>query len=446
MLIEKQIPETGKRELLAKVLGSRTFQGSESLKSFLRYVVERTIEDPDLQLKEFTIATEVFGRGTEFDPRVDSVVRVQAGRLRSKLQEYYASEGKRDPLVIDLPKGHYSATFRTSEALEGSEASEAVGESPLERPSDSAEGLQSERKAGSKVLLMQVGMLLLLAACVGLLTMWYLARRDAGQLRGALRDAASPGLAPEYQWFWRGFVSSQSPVLIVFSNTRFQGTAETGMRLLQPLSAAGANREAAALVITEHYTGIGEVMAVSSLSRLLSEIGHPFRVKRSLLLNWDDMKAENFIFVGSPAENLLLRDLPQKQDFVFGMVPGGSSPEHFGILNSSPRPDELPAYRATQEGPSRSEISEDFAVVSLLQGLQPNRRLMILAGITTYGTQAAAEFVTSPAGLRELHSKLSPVTGATAPAAIPPLQVLLRVKVNGRVPVQVTYVTHHILN
>src|SRR5262249_46659523 len=62
-------------------------------------------------LKEYVIATEVFGRDSSYDPRVDSVVRVQAGRLRSKLLEYYATEGKDDKVIIDLPKGHYTPIF-----------------------------------------------------------------------------------------------------------------------------------------------------------------------------------------------------------------------------------------------------------------------------------------------------------------------------------------------
>ncbi|MGI9168071.1 MAG: hypothetical protein ACR2G5_17110, partial [Pyrinomonadaceae bacterium] len=96
-----------KIEQLEKVLQSRTLQNSENLKAFLRFVVEKTLADEEAHLKEYTIAIEVFGRKSDYDPRIDSVVRVQAGRLRTKLQEYYTAEGKNDQIVIDLPKGHY---------------------------------------------------------------------------------------------------------------------------------------------------------------------------------------------------------------------------------------------------------------------------------------------------------------------------------------------------
>src|SRR5215211_42065 len=100
-----------KLEQLKKVLQSRTLQNSESLKAFLRFVVEKTLDDEGVLLKEYTIATEVFGRNDDYDPRIDSVVRVQAGRLRTKLHEYYTTEGKSDQIVIDLPKGHYHPVF-----------------------------------------------------------------------------------------------------------------------------------------------------------------------------------------------------------------------------------------------------------------------------------------------------------------------------------------------
>ena len=78
-----------------------------------------------MQLKEYTIATEVFGRRSDYDPRIDSVVRVQAGRLRTKLQEYYTAEGKNDQIVIDLPKGHYHPVFNCPHAESGQEISAA---------------------------------------------------------------------------------------------------------------------------------------------------------------------------------------------------------------------------------------------------------------------------------------------------------------------------------
>ncbi|MEP7341074.1 MAG: hypothetical protein ABI977_25310, partial [Acidobacteriota bacterium] len=195
--------------------------------------------------------------------------------------------------------------------------------------------------------------------------------------------------------------------------------------------------------IIEHYTGIGEVMGAYQLGELLAKLRHASRVKRSLLLNWEDLKTENIVVLGSPAENLFLRDLPQQQDFLFKPMPDEQGHKSFGIVNTRPQPGEQKLYFAKQDGPSRSQISEDYAVVSLLQGLNGKKRMLILAGITTLGTQAAAEYVTKPDYIRDLIQHLN-----TAPPGAPPklpdnYQVLVKVKVNGGVPAQISYVTHH---
>src|SRR5437879_12986536 len=84
---------------------SHSLHGSESLCRLLRYLAERSLDHPGVALKEYQIATEVFGRSSDFDPQLDSTVRVQAGGLRLKLAEYYASEGPEDAVLVELPRG-----------------------------------------------------------------------------------------------------------------------------------------------------------------------------------------------------------------------------------------------------------------------------------------------------------------------------------------------------
>src|SRR5215472_4941643 len=103
--------KTEKLEQLARLMESRVLHGADSLRSFLQYITFRAIEHQEGQLKEYTIATDVFGRAKDFDSRTDSVVRVQAKRLREKLKEYYDTDGKSDRILIDLPKGHYNVVF-----------------------------------------------------------------------------------------------------------------------------------------------------------------------------------------------------------------------------------------------------------------------------------------------------------------------------------------------
>ena len=108
------IPAAEIMQELQRLLASRQLQRSHELGRFLRYVVEQSVQGGTAQLKEQLLGTEVFGRGPGFDPRTDPIVRVQARTLRAKLADYYALEGSRDPILIDLPKGGYVPQFRTA--------------------------------------------------------------------------------------------------------------------------------------------------------------------------------------------------------------------------------------------------------------------------------------------------------------------------------------------
>jgi len=110
------------RAHVSKVLASKEFVHADSLRRFLAYSVEKTIEGETSCLKESLLGTTLFGRGDAFDPRIDPIVRVQAGKLRTRLQRYYEEEGSADPLIIEFPKGGYVPSFhvRRDEAVEQS--------------------------------------------------------------------------------------------------------------------------------------------------------------------------------------------------------------------------------------------------------------------------------------------------------------------------------------
>lgn len=398
-----QISKEDKLEQMERLLHSRTLHGSDSLIAFLRFVVEKSVLGQEQQLKEYTIATEVFGRGKDFDSRLDSLVRVQASRLRAKLREYYQTEGRQDSLVIDLPKGKYTPLF-----------SPAVAEH--ENVGNGASALSS-----------------------------------AAEFR---KDAYWQEVTP----VWGNLLQANQPILIVFSTTIFYGSYETGMKLYNSLDVMEHAQQPELLAQNplgngesnlpriDHYTGIGELLGVYFLSEFFARVQQPFRLKRSLSLTWDETKAENIVVLGSPAENLFLLDLPTRQDFQFRWVKDEHGRSVNAIVNTNPQPGEQEMYVAKQFGPSPSQISEDYAVVSLLQGLTDKTRLLILAGINTFGTQAAAEYVTRPECIEALISHLN-IAPEDQPPRLPAYyQVLLRVKVNGGVPVQISYVTHHVLN
>jgi TolB-like protein len=99
------------RRQLGRVLASDGFANAERMSRFLRYVVERTLAGEADRLKEYAIGVDVFDRGEDYDPRVDSIVRVEAARLRTKVDEYYNQRGLDDPIVIRLRRGSYIPVF-----------------------------------------------------------------------------------------------------------------------------------------------------------------------------------------------------------------------------------------------------------------------------------------------------------------------------------------------
>jgi len=121
------------REHLARVVASLVFRDSLRLKRFLSFVVEATLAGNGDRIKSYTVAVEALGRGSDFDPKTDPIVRVAAGRLRRALAHYYATAGLADPLLIELPRGNYVPIFRrryagdvTSDRLAGDNADQDI--------------------------------------------------------------------------------------------------------------------------------------------------------------------------------------------------------------------------------------------------------------------------------------------------------------------------------
>ena len=122
-------------EELHRILSSKVFAAAQRSQAFLRYVVERSLTDAPDPLKEFSIAMDVFARDQDYDPSIDATVRVEAGRLRSRLREYYDEEGSGDPVHIDVPKGGYYPvfTFRDGKVGAAKEIPPIVGQAqPVE--------------------------------------------------------------------------------------------------------------------------------------------------------------------------------------------------------------------------------------------------------------------------------------------------------------------------
>ena len=107
------------REELARVVGSAEFDTSQRNRRFLEYVVAESLAGRGNRIKAYNVATEVFGRGVDFDPQLDPVVRMEARRLRRSLERYYLTAGKGSRIRISVPKGKYVPEFRSAAGRDG---------------------------------------------------------------------------------------------------------------------------------------------------------------------------------------------------------------------------------------------------------------------------------------------------------------------------------------
>ena len=123
MAFPMEFSESDIREQLGRILSSPSFRSSSILSGFLQFVVDETLAGRSNDLKEYTIAINALSRNNKFNPQLDAVVRIHAGRLRRALHEYHYQWGNADPIRIEIPKGSYVPQFQTpAEKLQASVA------------------------------------------------------------------------------------------------------------------------------------------------------------------------------------------------------------------------------------------------------------------------------------------------------------------------------------
>jgi hypothetical protein len=209
--------------------------------------------------------------------------------------------------------------------------------------------------------------------------------------------------------------------LVIYSNGAFVGRPETGMRYFD------ATRDSKTQ-IWDHYTGVGEVLAIHEIDQVFGDLQHRINVKRGSLFSLDDANNNDLIFVGSPSENLKLGELPTTREFVFQRLKHGPRKGDLAIVNLHPKKDEPLAFVAS---PSGTPLTEDFALIALMPGIESTHSVMVLAGTTTFGTQAAVEFVARHDSVEQLLKQLSVLTTEE----MKPFEAVVRVKIALGVPV-----------
>src|SRR5467141_3910007 len=270
-----------------------------------------------------------------------------------------------------MPRGNYALTFHDRPQGNGRNNVGAAHETARE-----AEGKTQTPRAWSTAL---VVLSVVLAVIVAVATDRLIIRRTA-EARPA---GDSSDLPVAFHVFWRGFLTGPQEPWVIFSNAAFVGRPFIGMRYYNRARDSGA-------VILDHYTGVGEVLAVHALDGVFVILHKQIRIKRGSLFSLDDAKNNDLIFIGSPFENLTLLEIPGTQEFIFRRMTSGSRKGEEAIVNIHPQPGESTEYFPSARN---APLTEDYAVVGLVKRLKPGQAVLILAGTTTIGTQAAVEFV-----------------------------------------------------
>jgi hypothetical protein len=343
-----QISSAAISEELERVLSSPEFRTSKRSQDFLRYVVEHAINGQADLLKERTIGIEVFGRSTNYDPGEDATVRVKAGEVRKRLGLYYAEEGARNPVRIELPVGTYIPEFRALEP-------EPPAFSPEPAKVETAPTAPSPRPSMRGPRLVALAALL---CFLGAGIFWLRSR---------------PGNSPLEQ-FWRPVLTGGAPVLLCVAYVPVYG--------LDP-EAHPTPRAEDFVSLTDQFVGGGDLIAVSRLSAMLARSGRPFRLKVGNDVSFQDLRTGPAILVGYSYTRW--REISREMRF---FIDGTRRP--IGITDNGAQTSwSLPNL------PPNRRTDEDYAIVSRVFHPDTHAMLVELAGITQYGTDAAADLVSN---------------------------------------------------
>ena len=397
---------------------SRLFANSPKKTRFLDFVAEQTLQGNGDQLNEYLIGVEVYERGVDFDPQKDPIVRVQAYEIRRLLKKYYEEEGKDNLVRMDLPSGHYLPIFARQE--DPLQSAEEIGRSPSD----------AQAQAGSRVPLIAAIILGICCVVLGisLIASW---NRPVPQAQIAT-------LPESLTWFWRPFLPPNPAPLITIPNHPLLRAAHDG----DSAQTLAGGHEIAKSSLPEFrdtihfhelkrfifvpsltdFTSVGETLGVVRLCDMLYSVGQKCRVQQSRLVNLDEIKAENTILLGGN-QAWSGRVFVNKEGFQF---------QSGVIFNHNPQSGEQAIYKPEFD-PVTNQLIRDYALVLLLPTETKEKRVLLVYGIYTQGSQAAIEYLTNPVRMSELRKTLT----ATSPdhKSLPNyFQLLLTTTVENAVP------------
>jgi hypothetical protein len=406
-----------------RVLQGATFRNAPSSRRLLKYLVDHSLAGDADQLKEYTIGVDAFGKPSDYDPRLDSTVRIQIGRLRQKLSEYYRAEGKDDPLVVELPKGRFSLICERRSAEVAAAASvDTTPEPSTVPPSRNPWRLAALTLAG----------LCLITLAMAIYSSW---KSRTEQHSAAL-------WSPDLEELWRPFLNAGRPLIIAVGNPlflQFENKAlyrdlsiEKPDDLLKSpqfgaVSKALGSRESRPV---HYYAAVGDVSAMFLLGQRLGPHHPGMSVVRSSQLQWQQLADANVLFLGPPRFfGDKLGSLP---------VPLEITEVADGFLVVHPRSGEPSLFKFRDPPGFFAEDGEACVLITHTAGPVGNTDVMTFASNSTFGRVGAIDAFTDIGFTKTLVARMRDASGH-----IPQyFQVLLKVKYKGGVPTETSYLLH----
>jgi len=418
-----------------RIVHSQQFHSSEVLRKLLIFLTEKSITGEAENLKEYVVAIDGLGKSQSYDPQHHSAVRIQMGRLRQRLGEYYRTEGKNDPIVVDLPKGRFRLTFE---------------QRSIAAPSD-GEVSSSETHASHAVATRSIGgsahhqvrkarWIPLLAIAFGWLLVFGLGY-FVGHVAPKL-DRSTDRTSPDLEALWGPFLNGTQPLILsiedpLFAELRSNPGVYFRDRSMNEWSDVALSSElkqlSGVLKYSEmrpsrYYTAFGEAEASFLLGSMLRTREHPPSFVRTSQLSWQQLADNNVIFVG--VQNLFfnqLRNMPIAPQLV---------PELNGVRDEAPSLGQ-PAFYADAYTTAPSEEGTIYALVTHLPGPNGKNDIESFTSNRSAGYLGAVQSFTDPRFAHMVETKLSQMSGGRFPRYY---QVLLEVRYRDGVPTETRFV------
>ena len=371
-------PAVGDRsDIVQRVAASASFQRSPRLRELLIFICERAIQNRTDELHEQQIGCGVFGRKPGYNPAEDNIVRVEVRQLRKRLDEYFSAEGKDEPVLIVIPKGSYVPVFEPRETAP-----------PVEEPEPG--GIAAPRGWLRWVAFATIAVLA--AACF---LLWRENRRLSQEVavpRPAIeRGAIWPLLFNEAQQVF--IVCADSTLVVAEALLHRSVTLEEYLAGERSSKAAKLSGEAKTLADSLIYnrqrwqfTDMTDARLVQRLYRLNADHWGKVSVQSARTTQTQDFKNGNAVLLGSIRSNLWNSLFEPMLNFRFEYDEQGRTAF---IRNHAPLANEPKVYRAARPG----ESGDSYSVIDLVPNLRHTGSVLIIAGTTAEGTEAAGEFI-----------------------------------------------------